>query len=283
MRDDNVSTSYFGMGLGRFPATHYWRSNEPVKAASFGLAIGEKGNYLRLGTGSQVYIEQVVDVRPGQRYRLSLRLRANAPAKLGVALCEKWMLTSASCDRQTVVVAPVPTQWQTVSSTLSTEAWSIRSWPRTRLVKFSLFSDAGPGVIEVADVRLDADDGTQVLHNGNFSQGLDRWFFSADVDPPWHIHNLPVTVLFDQGWFGLLALAAVWAAAISQAFVRSLQADPIAPPVLAALLAFTTSGVFNTLTDAPRVLLLILFLAWLCTQSGRRPGTSTTPSVAVSP
>lgn len=277
MRNDDWATAAFGMGLGRYPVTHYWNSAEPVKAASFELAKGKDGNYLRLGTGSQVYVEQLVAVMPGQRYRLSLNLRSTEPARLGVALCEKWMLASAACQMELRDANGTPTQWQSVEATLSTESWEVRRWPRNRPVKISLFSSAGPGVIEVADVRLETEDGVNLVHNGNFAQGLDRWFFSADVDPPWHIHSLPATVLFDQGWLGLLALAAAWASAVSLAMVRTLRGDPVAPPILAALLAFTVSGLFNTLIDAPRILLLALFLVWLCTYWDRPPRVQSVP------
>jgi VanZ family protein len=282
MRDDNWLTMVLGVGLGRYPATHYWRSAETIKAASYGLARDKSVDYLRLGTGSPVYVEQVVDISAGQRYRWSLNVRSTAPAALGIALCEKWMLTSASCQIERINANAVPGQWQKVGATLSTETWTPRSWPRNRIVKFSLFSSAGPGVIEVTDVQLETEDSTPLLHNGNFSQGLDRWFFSADVDPPWHIHSLPVTVLFEQGWLGLLALAAVWATAASLAFIRTMRADPIAPALLAALLAFTLLGMFNSLVDAPRILLLILFLAWLCAHSRRLPVHGESPAKPVS-
>ena len=40
----------------------------------------------------------------------------------------------------------------------------------------------------------------------------------------------------------------------------------LAPAALVALAGFMTSGLVNTLVDAPRFLLLVLMLVWLCGQ-----------------
>lgn len=263
MRDNDWLTTVFGVGLGRFPATHYWRSAEPVHAAPYGLASDKTGPFLRLGTGAPVYIEQFVNARPGQRYRLSLDIRADGPTSLGVALCEKWMLTSGACDGATFDASASPTGWRHASATLTTERWLPHAWYRAPPVKLSIFNSGGTSSVDVANVRLETEAESSLLANGGFAAGLDHWFFSTDVDPPWHIHSLPVTILFEQGWLGLLAGAAAMAMAIGAAAVRTWRGDPVAAPVLAALLAMMVSGVANTLIDAPRFLTLLLVLMWL--------------------
>ena len=105
--------------------------------------------------------------------------------------------------------------------------------------------------------------------NGDFSAGLDRWFFTTDVDPPWHIHSLPVAILFDQGWLGVTAWGIVLALGLASGFARARQGHPGAAAVLAALLAFGVSGTLNTLIDAPRFLWLLLVLIWLCAARDR--------------
>ena len=71
-------------------------------------------------------------------------------------------------------------------------------------------------------------------------------------------------MLFDQGWFGLLALALFSLLAIGRAARRAWQGDLYAAAVLAAFLAFLVVGLFDTLIDAPRFLLLFLLLGSFC-------------------
>ena len=263
MRNNDWPTTIFGVGLGRFPATHYWLSAEPVHAAPYGLSNDKTGPFLRLGTGAAVYVEQFVNVRPGERYRLSLDLRSDSTATLGVALCEKWMLTSAACTSVKLDANASPAGWHHANVTLSTERWLPQAWYRSPPVKLAFFNSGGPSSVDVANIRLETESGTALLVNGNFNAGLDHWFFSTDVDPPWHIHSLPVTILFEQGWLGLLAGAAAMSIAIGAAALRTWRGDSVAAPVLAALLAMMVSGVANTLIDAPRFLTLLLVLMWL--------------------
>ena len=218
---------------------------------------------LRLGAGAPVYVEQVVDVVAGQRLRLTLRQRAAPGALLGIALCEKWMLTSAQCAR----LEPGPVQdvdgWQRAEWLLDTTTWAQAPWLLSKPVKLALFNSGTGGLVEVADVQLATESGGPILINGDFKQGLDRWFFSTDLDPPWHIHSWPVTVLFEQGWLGVLAWSVVLAMALAGAGRRAWQGDLPAAGVIAALVAFGVSGLVNTLTDTPRLLWLLCLLLWL--------------------
>ena len=273
MRDDDWATTLFGVGLGRFPATHYWRSAEPVHAASYSLVNDQEGTFLRLGTGSPVYIEQFVPAATGQRYTLSLDVRSTASAKLGVALCEKWMLTSRSCHMEAMDVAAAP-GWRKLSVTMSTQDWPAHAWYQVRPVKLTLFNRGGPGSIDVDNVTLDIAPGSPMLSNGDFARGLDHWFFSADRDPPWHIHSLPVTLLFELGWFGLLVWGLAMVLAIFTAAMKVWRGETSATPILAALLAVLVSGALNTLINDPRLLMLILVLLWLGGSPAGVGGTS---------
>ena len=128
--------------------------------------------------------------------------------------------------------------------------------------------------IEVANISLESAAGAELLSNGSFSAGMDRWFFSTDVDPPWHIHSLPVTILFEQGWLGLIAWTLALVVATVSATVRTWHRSPVAASVLAALLAMVVSGMTNTLIDAPRFLTMLLALLWMASLSDDRASGS---------
>ena len=51
MRDPGWVTTVFGMGIGRYPATHFWRSDE-TKAGPYWLGSDADNTFLRLGAGS---------------------------------------------------------------------------------------------------------------------------------------------------------------------------------------------------------------------------------------
>lgn len=263
LRDADLFTAVFGAGLGRFPALHLWRSAEPVHAGVFSVDHDGSGPLLRLGAGAAVYVEQVVEVGPGQRLVLSLDQRAPAGARLGVALCEKWLLTSARCARVEFSQASVGAGWRRDQWRLDTTGWAPAPPGLGRPVKLALFSGGREGAIEIAKLQLATEDGRQLLVNGGFQHGLDHWFYSTDVDPPWHIHSLPVTVLFDQGWLGVLAWSSALLLALRGAALRAWRGDLAAVGVLAALVAFSVSGLVNSLIDTPRMLWLWCLLLWL--------------------
>ena len=54
-----------------------------------------------------------------------------------------------------------------------------------------------------------------LIRNGDFSKGADYWFFKTHSHLPWHIKNLWVEVLFDQGWFGLATFVGLLAVAVT--------------------------------------------------------------------
>jgi VanZ family protein len=279
IRGDDVLSRVFGEGLGQFPVRHYWHSQEPVHAGSYRVVQDKGQRFLRLGSGATLYIEQMLPSVAPQALVLQARIRSSAvPPRLAVSLCEKSMLTSRSCNAASLVAPPEakPGSWQTVRTSVKLPS----GVPQGRLpLKLSLLTPAEKGAVDVTDLQLRTQDGVALLRNGDFAQGMDHWFFSTDVDPPWHIHNLPLTWLFEQGWFGLLA----WATLVSWAGVagvrRADRQGPAAWAPLAALAAFLTSGALNTLVDEPRFLWLLLVLLWLAGR-GAYAGTAASAALA---
>ena len=262
LRDPGWVTALFGVGLGRYPDTHYWRSSEP-RAASYRLE-SEPGNiFLSMGAGAALYLEQFVAVEPGRSYKLSLDARSVQPnAAITVLICEKWLLTSFNCLREEVAAGSEAGQWRHVERRISSGVLGGGNWFARRPVKLSLSSADGNAVVAVDNVSLRNEDGHELIANGDFSRGLDRWFFSIDNDLPWHVWSLPVGVLFDQGWLGLAAFGLLASLVLFRAIRAAWDGDLAAGAVLASLAGFLVIGVFATLIDSPRFLLLFLLLAW---------------------
>jgi hypothetical protein len=232
LRPEGWVNSLFGVGLGRFPEAHYWGSREPARAATLHLRRDGDRRFLSLGPGSPTYVEQWVD-QPGAvplTVTMTLRTREGTAA-VGVTLCEKWLLTSARCETARVVAEGAPAEpgarpgsagkvgaapaggpWLTGRAVLQ----GFEPAPG-RPLKFTLMLPTAGAPVEVASVSVQTPDGGELLRNGDFASGLARWFWSTDVDPPWHIHSLPVALWFDLGWVGVV----LWTLALGLAAVAA--------------------------------------------------------------
>ena len=120
-------------------------------------------------------------------------------------------------------------------------------------------SDDG-AVIDIDNIRLVDRAGHNHVANGDFSAGTNRWFFSGDNHLIWRIHNQFLAILFEQGWFGLLAFLFAVAVAMGRLLRRSASGDQRAPILLAALAGFLTIGMTENLLEAPRLGFLFYLL-----------------------
>ena len=77
-------------------------------------------------------------------------------------------------------------------------------------------------------------------------------------------------MLFDQGWFGVLAWSLVLLTTVGAAARR---AGRGVAPALAASVGFLVCGSLNTLIDAPRFLWLLLVMLWLTTATPGAAGS----------
>jgi len=270
MIDRDPATLLLGMGVGQFPAVGLLRSPPAQRSASYRLMDDAGRRFLRLGTGHAVYIEQFVDTLPGQTYTLQLRLRASAPgAALGISLCEKWLIASAACSGTSINAGTGTGEWLTLTQSLDSDAVGADQPGPRRPVVLS-FHIAGAVPMDLASIQLSTASGQPLLRNPGFADGLDHWFFTSDKHLAWHAHSMPLAVFFDQGALGLLAMTGLLALALARAGRSAWRGQPGAAALLAALAAFATVGVVDTLIDAPRFLMLWLLLCCFAADA-RRP------------
>ncbi|UCV17375.1 VanZ family protein [Ferribacterium limneticum] len=282
LRDDGVATTLLGVGLGRFPESHFWGSRTEQRAAAFRIEPGGGNAFLRLAPGAPIYIEQIISPPPGKELDLSINVRsAGAPPKLAVTLCRKTLLTADECEQVEVTGIKAPGYWQNQYATIPPLPEPANGLAALVPVKISLVTPANGQAIDIDNISLRLPGTDHYLtRNGAFEKGMDHWFFATDIDPPWHIHSLPVALLFDLGWLGLAAALALMSVAVAGGFkaLRYGQVEGIA--AFAGLLAFLVSGSLNTLIDEPRFLWLWLVLAWVCGWQGARAKSVDTKSAA---
>jgi VanZ family protein len=273
MRDDDWATTLLGVGVGRFPEAHAWRPHSEARAAGFRIEPGDNNPFLRLGAGAPVYIEQIVAPTPGSKMTLTVNLRSAGPAVplLTVSLCRKWMLTSIDCEQASVKGISAPGIWQTQAVAFTAPPAADSVWTAWVPLKLALHSPGAGAAIDVDNVSLRQADGRELLQQGSFARGMDRWFFTTDVDPPWHIHSLPAALLFDQGWLGLLTATLLVLTVLPPGWRAARQGNAVGLAAATGLIAILISGSLNTLIDAPRFLWLLLVLAWICARAIHPP------------
>ena len=130
-----------------------------------------------------------------------------------------------------------------------------------------MFNQKKAALIDVDNVTLLDAEGRDLVHNGDFSKGMQRWFFSTDSHLAWHAKNLFIHVLFEQGWLGLGAFAALLVAAVLT-LLRRAGHDAMALALFISLVSFLVVGLVDSLIDEPRLDFLFFWLLAISLVSG---------------
>ncbi len=267
MMDGTPQAQLFGMGLGSFPRLYLERGPVETQPASFGFADPAGNTHFRLGAGATVYYAQRIAFTAGTTYRLEFDARATNAGHLDTPVCEKQLLNSRQCAWMDFSL-PGDGQWHRYSREFSSLEVGARDWLHRPPVELFLYNPDKGTVVAVDNLRLSDPDGHDLLCNGDFSHGGDCWFFKTHSHLPWHIKNVWVHVLFEQGWFGLLAFAGLTALALYRLARAGWRGHRLAWTWLASLVGLFSVGLFDSLLDAPR--LSALLVAWLLLGAGYR-------------
>ncbi|MBC7682116.1 MAG: hypothetical protein H7172_07265 [Ferruginibacter sp.] len=250
-----------GKGMGRYPANYYLTGASTEHPGDFRLKTQDGSNYLVLGGGKQQYMGWGEILRVSQRIRspegpVTAVLRVRTAHELGLHLevCEKHLLYNGACVLTGTSVKPMPGVWQDLRIPLAGNQLGGGDWYAPRLVAFSIATDTPLGLLDVQNIQLLGPDGRELLDNGDFSEDMRRWFFSSDRNHlPWHIKNVFMNVLFDQGGVGLLLFSAMLLAALWRVSAGTAKDHPLAPGIGGGLVGFALVGLFDSLVDVPRL------------------------------
>jgi hypothetical protein len=263
MMDKDLSTTLFGMGLGSFPRKFLFKYRDAA-SATFSYEREDGNGFLRLGSGKPLYLDQRVPVVADETYRLALDMRSSdSQAKVDVTLCEKSVQHSFRCKAASVKRGAAATGWEHREVTIRSEQVGSDPWLLRRPVMLSLANAQPRSIVDVDNVRLLNESGHDLLANADFSQGGAHWYFSADDHLPWHIFNLWVQILFEQGWTGVIALALAVLISLKRAALGTWRGDLFSATLLAALGGFLVIGLTESLFDGPRVTTLFFLLLFL--------------------
>jgi hypothetical protein len=279
-RDLGPVAFLLGMGTGSYPRFAALRSPPDQQPGTYVVRHEGAQTYLQTRFGPRFYFGQKVPVVHGATYTLMFDMRAPVPGTtVAVLLCSKLLLYSADCHglHLTVTQADV---WQHVAESLPAP---IQREELPTPVELSFATGAGV-VMDMAHVRLIGPDGRpegrNIVANGDFVRGTTRWFFTSDVHRLWRILNSPLSIWFEGGVLGTVAVTLLVVSALAGAGRAIRRGDPIGAPIAGAMLAILVSGCFDNIFEAPRIAVLFNLVAMLGLMLGWPPRAADPPREA---
>lgn len=282
LMDPEPMTWLFGMGLGRFPGVYAydWERDE---GGTFRF-VREPGNVvLRLSGGKDLRFGQRLGLAAWEDYVMSFDYRTEAPrAMLYVRVCRRHIVRPYEWNPDCRVFE------RTVAS--SQGAWTHIDWPfnigalgdsvlplgrQFLLVEISnrrvydLLSEP-PALVDFDNVEVLDNTGQNRLENGDFERGIDYWLPYYDFNHlPWHIKNVWVNVVFEQGGLGVLAFLGLVGYGLWRAWRYRWSEDGIPLVAWGAIWGFLAVGLVGTLMDVPRIMWLCFLVLFLVYGEGR--------------
>jgi hypothetical protein len=265
MMHPDWSTAWFGMGLGRYPVTVYQRDPLKNRPAAYRFESERENNFLRLYPGNRLYFGQWIGgIRPFDKYQIIFTARAHGQGALSAYVCEKTLQYSFQCANKSFALAPTDAWVEhkaEIDAGLVGAKDEIGGWFSVRPVEFALANGSKQAVFDVDNVRLLDSAGNNLLANGNFERGMDRWFFTVDDHTPWQNWNHWVHLYFEQGWLGVLAFLAFVTYLFGRLVKQIVDGNWLASIALASVSSFLSVGIFGFLFDTPRMALIYFFIA----------------------
>jgi len=256
----------FGRGLGRFPASYSQTVVGREMPGRLRIVDGSAGGYLFVHgtTGSPRHgaLELLQRVPlTGDRLLLVMDVRTPEDAILNVGVCRRHLLYDAECVRTRLQVAAGGDHWRRVVAPLATGELAAPWWQRVS--GFFVLRLEGPAkAVDIDNVSLRDTAGDNLIDNGSFASGMAHWFFAGrHYFVPWHVDNLLLEVLIEQGALGLLLFMGLLVMAATNLVGGRGRGHWLAPYLLAALIAALAIGVFVSLLDMPRTAFLFFLFA----------------------
>jgi len=257
---------WLGKGLGRFPANYFFHVTDGALPGSFALHGSEGQYYVTLAGpryptswGDLFRIAQRVTPSPGI-YTVVLEVRSPLETQLHVELCEQHLLYNGACAVAAATLRGTQ-EWERISRVLDGRGLSKGTWYAPRLGFFALAVVSMGQAVDIRNVALIAPDGRSLIANGDFANGIARWVpISERYHLPWHIKNLELNLLFDQGITGLTIFLFLLLTTLTRLAFGRARNHPMAPFLVASLVGFIFVGVFDSLLDVPRLAFLFYLL-----------------------
>ncbi len=258
----------FGKGTGRYVSNHFLSGKLVDQVGDYRLAQEDGTHHLvlsagkhTLGWGELFRVSQRMDPFTGP-VTVRLAARSAEAAALHLEICRKHLLyDDGGCTIGKVPVKALPGQWQALEVKLPGRGLAHGDFFAPRFITFSIAVDRSGRRVELDTLRATDQAGRELFVNGDFERGMAHWFFSSDRHHmPWHMKNMLLHLLFEQGIVGLALFSALLLAALWRVTVGKARDHTLAPALAGSILGFLTIGLFDSLLDVPRVSFLFYLL-----------------------
>lgn len=260
-----------GVGRGVFPLKYYFDRfglRKPLVAPV--LTHSDTDSYMTFTPGSDagtMFLRQRFTPTQDGRYRLVIELRApeDKRERILIEFCERHILKYlAECNWVGINVKNPAGQWIDYNKPVDLRALGeARFGPFQRPFDISVMGRGIRERIDIRSVSLYSSDGSQLLGNTHFRDGMDRWFISYGNHLRWHIKNVLGYFYFEGGVLGLMVFALTIALVGYRLSHRIVARDPFAVILASAIAGVLFVGVFDSLFDDPRIAFLFTLLIWL--------------------
>ncbi|MBN8450684.1 MAG: hypothetical protein J0M13_17110 [Candidatus Accumulibacter sp.] len=258
----------FGKGTGRYPANHFLSGKPEDQVGDYRLREEGGARHLVLTAGKHL-IDWAQLLRVSQRVgpftgpvTMKVDARSDVAVTLHFEICRKHLLyDDGDCAIASVPVKAQAGLWQSLVVQLPGKGLSGGDFFAPHFLTFSVAVKESGRSVELDNLRAIDASGRELLVNGDFEGGMARWFFSSDRHHmPWHMKNMLLHVLFEQGWVGLVLFCGLVLSALWRVSWGNARDHTLSPAIGAAVLGFLVVGLFDSLLDAPRVAFLFYLL-----------------------
>lgn len=253
----------WGVGAGRLPARLVAQGDGYEWPGSADW-LGERAGVLLRGpasredlTGRWTLSQRVGSLPPGNlSWAVRVAPGTDPAAVLWISVCERWLLGGVRCADGPVAPARADAEGWVRGTLVLREPFGAGA--RAPLVSAGFQSDRVGREARVLAVRLWDAQGHQRFVNADFDRGLAHWMPIAEgYYQPWHADNLAVELLAERGVLGLALVLAALGFALRKAHRQARFGDPLAWGYLGALGACCVLGALISVTEFPRLVLLL--------------------------
>ena len=258
--DRGFLRTVFGFGAGRFVPVH--RTTDTERTDVCQVISDQGGNFLRIRGSKTFYLDQIVKLQPNTDYEFKVVARSVAGGQTGLNLtvCEKNMLYSFRKARlEPMLLDSQPGKWtkQSVRFHSDDVGQSNFGWIFLKPIVVASLSPVGDSVVDVANIELLDPSGDNLIQNGDFSQGHDRWWWTSDRHLLWHAQNIWVHLLIELGLLGTLCILAASCYGVLSTF-KSNQIDMKAKvALLTSFGSLMAIGLIDSVVDSPRLIFFV--------------------------